>query len=113
MAEASQGTDATSSDAPAIYPQLNRKLNWFKWLGFIGGIATTLVGTYQYQRSIQLREHGIKTEGTLVDSSSLNTGKGRRSYTVVIDFDSKENNQGFRKEFNVPEKTFNDVRRTG
>jgi hypothetical protein len=110
-----QFDDATGTEPkpPRVYPGLNKKLLWLKWLALVSGVLMTCGGAYEYYRANQLREHGVKTEGTLFDSSVLNTGKGRRSYDVIVDYDAKENKQGYRKRFNVSEGVFNEITRTG
>jgi hypothetical protein len=113
MSQAFNGSAQRTSQPPTIYLRLNQKLKWFKWLALVGGIGVTIFGTNEYYKQVRLKEHGVKTEGTLAESSTLNTGKGRKSFAVVIDFDSKENKQGYRKPFNVPEKEFNEIMRTG
>ena len=73
-----------------------RKLRLVMFLGLIGGPIVVGVGYYQYLEAVKLREKGKTTEGTIVESSTLATGKGRSSYRLVVDYGGMD---GFSKRY--------------
>jgi hypothetical protein len=92
------GTVEISKDKIRTRPKLVRKLRLVMFLGLIGGPIVFGIGYYQYLEVAKLREEGKTTEGTVVDSSTLATGKGRTSCRLVVDYKP----EGFpihRKEF--------------
>ena len=83
------------------------------WLAFVGGPVMIAKGGYEYNRTSRLKTEGVRTRGTLVDSDGLDTGKGRRSYRITLDYKSKNGETTYRKMFVVTEALYNQARRAG
>jgi Protein of unknown function (DUF3592) len=101
-----------SAETVSLNPKLIRKLKWLKWLSLIGGVFTTCAGTYELNNQRRLQTQGTVIEGRLFDTSVLDTGKGRHSYTIVVDYDPKEMPRGIRKSFNVSKDAYDEAVRT-
>jgi len=80
------GIIEVSNDSIRTRPKLVRKLRLVMFLGLIGGPILLGIGCYQYFEIAKLRQEGKTTEGTVVDSSALATGKDRTSYRLVVDY---------------------------
>ncbi len=50
------------------------------WLAVILGPVIVALGGSEYLQSSKLKSEGLKAPGTVVESSTLATGKGRTSY---------------------------------
>jgi len=70
---------------PKVYPQLNAKLRIAMWCALIGGPIALAMASYEFYRGKQLKSVGKEVVGNLFSSETLNTGKGRISYQVVVD----------------------------
>jgi len=92
--------------------RLVKRLRVGAYLGLVCGPILFGVGVYKYREVKGLRTKGITVEATVVDTSVLNTGKGRRAYKVVADY-HPEGHPIHRKFFNVPEDQYNRARETG
>lgn len=98
---------------PKVYPRLNRRLRIFMWLALLGGPLAIAMGVYEYDRTSRLKTEGVEVPGTLVDSSTLNTGKGRTSYHVTLDYTPTDGATTYRKEFFVSEALYDTARQAG
>jgi hypothetical protein len=76
------------------------------WLALAGGVLMTVMGGYEYYRLSSLKSKGEKIPGRLVDSRTLNTGKGRTSYQVTLDYKPPKSETTYRKDFFVPESVY-------
>lgn len=98
---------------PKVYPRLNGRLRIAMWLAFLGGPCFIANGYYSYTHAAKLRAEGIKTAGTLVDSSREDTGKGRTVFRITLDYAPPPNEMTYRKEFIVPEAIFQQALQAG
>jgi hypothetical protein len=95
---------------PRVYPRLNSRLRIAMWLMLVGGPMVIGMGLYERYRVSQLKTVGQKVEGKLHDSALLNTGKGRVSYQLVVDYLPPGSDTMYRKTFVVDEATHEQVR---
>lgn len=98
---------------PKIYPRLNARLRLAMWLGFLIGPLTMAYGGYAYLQVAKLRTEGEKTTGILFDSGLTQTGKGRVSYRITLDYTPPHNETTIRKDFVVPEAIYQQARQAG
>jgi Protein of unknown function (DUF3592) len=98
---------------PKVYPRLNWRLRLAMWLMLIGGPFVICMGLYEQYRVSQLRTVGQKVDGKLFDSNSLNTGNGRTSYHLTVDYRPPASDTMYRKDFTVDETTFQQVKEAG
>jgi hypothetical protein len=113
MAEPIARILAKQPPPPKVYPKLNRKLGYVKWLAMVGGAIVAIGGAYKCYEIYQLKSRGVSIQGTLFNHSTLATGKGRTSYDIIVDYDPKELPQGVRKRFNVLESVYRDAKQNG
>jgi hypothetical protein len=83
------------------------------WLAFIGGPVMLAIGGYEYVRASKLKTEGAKIPGILVASNTLNTGKGRVSHRITLDYKPAGANATYRKEFVVAEPIYDRARQDG
>nr|WP_261361264.1 DUF3592 domain-containing protein [Aeoliella straminimaris] len=83
------------------------------WLAAVGGLVMLAGGGYEYHRMQRLGREGKQVPGTLVDSSTLNTGKGRTSYHLVLDYKPPDSETTYRKEFFVDQTVYNQAQQAG
>lgn len=102
-----------TSKPPRIYPRLNRRLRFAMWLAFLGGPVMIAMGAYEYYRTSKLKTEGAKSPGMVVDSNTLDTGKGRTSFRITVDYKPANDEATYRKEFFVPEAIYNHARQAG
>ncbi len=71
------------------------------------------IGAVEYRKSRKLQAEGVEVPGKVVSSDVLNTGKGRQSLSLIVDYEAAENGQGYRKKFTVPKTIFDDGLKAG
>ena len=98
---------------PKVYPQLNAKLRIAMWCALIGGPIALAMASYEFYRGKQLKSVGKEVVGNLFSSETLNTGKGRISYQVVVDYLPPGSGTKYRKLFVVSEDEYNQAKSTG
>ena len=98
---------------PQVYPRLNRRLRIAMCLALIGGPLIIAMGGLEYHRTSKLKTEGAKIPGVVVDSSTLDTGKGRTSYRIILDYKPPNDETTYRKEFFVTEEIYNQARQAG
>lgn len=89
------------------------RLRIVTWLALLGGPIMIGGGGYEYWRLVQLRDHGVCVVGKLHDSGTRSTGKGRTVYWVHVDYQPQAGSPLLRKEFFIPEKLYDEVRKVG
>ena len=100
-------------EPPKVFPQLNRRLRIAMWLAFVGGSGMIAMGGYEYYRTSRLKTEGVKISGSLVDSNTLDTGMGRTSYRITLDYKPPDDDTTYRKEFFATEVIYNQARDAG
>lgn len=98
---------------PKVYPRLNRRLRIAMCLALIGGPLAIAMGGFDYHRTSKLRTEGTKILGAIVESNTLDTGKGRTSYRITLDYKPSNDETTYRKEFFVTEEIYNQARQAG
>jgi hypothetical protein len=98
---------------PKVYPRLNTKLWIAMWVMLVGSPVMIGMGLYELYRVSQLKTVGQKVEGKLFNSNALNTGKGRTSYQLTVEYYPPGSDTRYRKEFTVDEATFEQVKQAG
>ena len=98
---------------PKFYPVLYRRLRLLKWLALIGGIGMLGGGAYQAWESRKLQDDGGRTVGKLFNHDTFDTGKGRTSYRVILDYKPAENERTLRKPFVVPKAQYDAIVQAG
>jgi Protein of unknown function (DUF3592) len=98
---------------PRVYPRLNRRLRIAMWLALIGGPLMIAMGGYEYHRTSKLKTEGATIPGVVVDSNTLDTGKGRTSYRITLDYKPPNDETTYRKEFFVTEVIYDKARQAG
>lgn len=98
---------------PKVYPRLNRRLRIAMCLALIGGPLAIAMGGYDYHRTSKLKTEGTKISGIVVDSNTLDTGKGRASYRITLDYKPPNDETTYRKEFFVAKEIYNQARQAG
>ena len=98
---------------PRVYPRLIRRLRIVMWLAAVGGLVVLAGGGYEYHRMQRLGREGKQVPGTLVDSSTLNTGKGRTSYHLMLDYQPPNSEITYRKEFFVAQSIYDQALKAG
>ena len=101
-----------AQDGIRYRPRLVRKMRWAMCLGLIGGPIVFGIGLFQYLEAKGLKEKGVTVEAQVQDSSTLNTGKGRRVYKVVADY-RPAGRPIHRKEFVVRQEEYESAKATG
>jgi hypothetical protein len=102
-----------SEPPPKVYPRLNFRLRIAMWLAFIGGPLVIAMGLYEAYRGWHLKSSGQAVTGVLVSSEALNTGKGRTSYQIVVDYLPPGSKTKYRKRFVVGEEEFQQAKKAG
>ncbi len=92
--------------------RLDKRLRIGMYLGLVCGPIVFGVGVRDYRRVKGLKSNGVTVEATVVETSVMNTGKGRRVYKVVADY-HPEGHPIHRKFFHVSEDEYNRARETG
>ncbi len=98
---------------PKIYPRLNARLRIAMWLGFLGGPLAMVYGGYSYLQVAKLRSEGEKATGILFDSGITDTGQGRKSFRITLDYAPPQSETTYRKDFIVPEAIYQQARQAG
>ena len=80
------------------------------WLAVVGAPVMFALGGYDYYRASKLKNDGFTVTGTLVDSSMLDTGKGRTGFRITLDYKPPDDASTYRKEFAVSQATFEQAR---
>lgn len=96
-----------------VYRGLNRRLRIAMWLALIGGTLMIAMGGYEYDRTSKLKTEGATIPGVVVDGNALDTGKGRTSYRITLDYRPPNDGTTYRKEFFVTEAIYNKARQAG
>jgi hypothetical protein len=105
--------DPNAPPPPKVYPRLYQRLRMLKWLALVGGVVMLCGGAYQYRGLVRLKTSGAQTTGKLFESQTVNTGKGRVSYRVVLDYRPTDGATPFRKQFTVTKAVYDDITTTG
>lgn len=106
------GVIDVSEDRIRTRPKLVRKLRLLMFLGLIGGPVVFGIGLFKYLEMKNLTTKGATVEGTVVDTSILQTGKGREVFRVVADYHP----EGFpihRKLFTLPRVDYEQAQKSG
>jgi len=82
------------------------------WFSLLGGVILLGKGGYDYWLVSQLRSEGISTLGTLFDSRTVDTGRGRTSYRITLDYQPEGSEMALRKEFVVPQPLYHLAQQT-
>ncbi len=90
---------------PRVYPRLMKRLRLGAYLALAGSVVILSGGAYEMLKARALIQNGVKTVGTLFDHDSMNTGKGRTSYNIVVDYDPQDG-PGYRRQFVVSKTQF-------
>ena len=98
---------------PRFYPRLNRRLRIAMWLALICGPLTIAMGGYEYYRTSKLKTEGAKIPGVVVDSNTFDTGKGRTSYRITLDYKPPNDETTYRKEFFVTAVIYDKAKQAG
>jgi hypothetical protein len=98
---------------PKVYPALNTKLRIVMWISLLGGPLAIAMGGYETYRASQLKTIGKQVTGKLFDSETLDTGQGRTSYQIVVDYLPPGSDTKYRKRFVVSEGDFKQAEATG
>src|SRR3954471_22652259 len=91
---------------PKVYPLLNSRLRVAMWCALIGGPIVLAMAGFELYRGMQLKSLGKEVVGILRSSEALNTGKGRTSYQIVVDYRPPESDTKYRKQFVVSEDQY-------
>ena len=100
--------DNPPDSTPRIYPKRLKRFRLLSYLTLIGGVVMLAGGIYEYTRTSTLKKSGKTVDGTLVDQTQSNTGKGRISYQIVVDYDPIEG-RGYRKNFVVSKTAYDNA----
>jgi len=98
---------------PKVYPHLSSRIRIAMWCALIGGPIAFAMGGYELYRGIQLKSVGKEIVGAVRSSEALNTGKGRTSYQIVVDYRPPGSDTMYRKQFVVSEEEFQNAKRVG
>lgn len=93
-------------------PRLVKKMRFVMCLGLIGGPIVFGIGLFQYLETKGLKTKGVTVEAQVQNTSTLNTGKGRRVYNLVADY-RPEGHPIHRKEFVVRQDEYESAKSTG
>ena len=93
-------------------PTLIKKLRWVMAIGLIGGPLVSGMGLYRYLEMKGLKTKGVTVEAKVLDTSILNTGKGRRVYKVVAGYRPK-GHPIYCREFVVRQAEYETAKATG
>lgn len=113
MTEEAYKIDPNAPPPPKFYPVLYRRLRLLKWLALVGGIGMLAGGAYQYSQSMKLQTGGSRTVGKVSDHGMVDTGKGRTSYRVIVDYKPAEKATLYRKPFVVSKTQYDTIVQAG
>jgi len=82
-----------------------RAIKILRYIFLAAGILVMMLGLKDYRNVASLEGEGILIQGKIHSKPVLNTGKGRSSYNLVIDY-RPEGNKIYRKEFTVSKDIF-------
>ncbi|MEM9026103.1 MAG: hypothetical protein AAGB06_04120 [Verrucomicrobiota bacterium] len=95
-----------------VKPKLLKRLKVLMYLCFAGAMAMGLITFFEYQEHLKIKNEGVQTIGSVVSDSSLDTGKGRTSFALIIDY-KPEGFPIYRKRFVVSESVFQETLHAG
>lgn len=101
--------DLLDAPPPSFHPRLYRKLRLIKWLALAGGIILIGGGGYEYYRKTRIKNEGVRVEARIANHEVTASTKGRSIYHLVVDYRAPDGNETYRKEFIVPQRTYDDA----
>lgn len=82
-------------------------------LAFLASPVMIGLGGCDAYRVARLKREGVQVVGSLVDSRPLNTGKGRTSHQITLEYVPAGSDVGYQKDFVVTEAIHDEAKRTG
>ena len=90
---------------------LTKKLTFLKYIILAVGIVVLILGLIEYKKIASLESEGETIQGKIHSRLMLNTGKGRSSYQLIVDYQPTKITI-YRKEFTVTKDFYNSTKNT-
>lgn len=83
------------------------------WLAFLASPVMLGLGGCDAYRVARLKREGVQVVGSLVDSRALDTGQGRTSHQITLEYVPAGGDIGYQKDFVVTNAIYDEAKRTG